>query len=129
MSDVQRSSGKTIHRTKRLFRNTRGLRSRTCRTERGIAIGVMMDAPVVMIENMHKHLEQTPGVDPRAAAEVGPALFFSLIIIAVSFLPVFALGGEEGKPFAPIGTVMDRRAERTRNFAVDGKKANCKLWP
>ncbi|MBU2858119.1 efflux RND transporter permease subunit, partial [Acidithiobacillus ferrooxidans] len=72
-----------------------------------IAIGVMMDAPVVMIENMHKHLEQTPGVDPwaaatAAAAEVGPALFFSLIIIAVSFLPVFALSGEEGKLFAPL---------------------------
>ncbi|CDQ11673.1 Copper efflux system, membrane component (plasmid) [Acidithiobacillus ferrivorans] len=72
-----------------------------------IAIGVMMDAPVVMIENMHKHLEHTPGVDPWAAAmaaagEVGPALFFSLIIIAVSFLPIFALGGEEGKLFAPL---------------------------
>jgi Cu(I)/Ag(I) efflux system membrane protein CusA/SilA len=72
-----------------------------------IAIGVMMDAPVVMIENMHKHLEHHPGVDPWAAAiaaaeEVGPALFFSLIIIAVSFLPVFALGGEEGKLFAPL---------------------------
>ncbi|MBU2804597.1 efflux RND transporter permease subunit, partial [Acidithiobacillus ferridurans] len=65
------------------------------------------DAPVVMIENMHKHLEHNPGVDPWAAAiaaaeEVGPALFFSLIIIAVSFLPVFALGGEEGKLFAPL---------------------------
>ncbi|MHB1580636.1 MAG: efflux RND transporter permease subunit, partial [Acidithiobacillus sp.] len=72
-----------------------------------IAIGVMMDAPVVMIENMHKHLEHNPGVDPwvaamAAAEEVGPALFFSLIIIAVSFLPVFALGGEEGKLFAPL---------------------------
>ncbi|MFA6182570.1 efflux RND transporter permease subunit, partial [Acidithiobacillus sp.] len=72
-----------------------------------IAIGVMMDAPVVMIENMHKHLEHNPGVAPWAAAiaaaeEVGPALFFSLIIIAVSFLPVFALGGEEGKLFAPL---------------------------
>jgi Cu(I)/Ag(I) efflux system membrane protein CusA/SilA len=72
-----------------------------------IAIGVMMDAPVVMIENMHKHLERESGVDPWAAAmaaaeEVGPALFFSLIIIAVSFLPVFALGGEEGKLFAPL---------------------------
>jgi Cu(I)/Ag(I) efflux system membrane protein CusA/SilA len=57
--------------------------------------------------NMHKHLEHNPGVDPWAAAmaaaeEVGPALFFSLIIIAVSFLPVFALGGEEGKLFAPL---------------------------
>ena len=72
-----------------------------------IAIGVMMDAPVVMIENMHKHLEREPGVDPwtaamAAAEEVGPALFFSLVIIAVSFLPVFALGGEEGKLFAPL---------------------------
>jgi len=72
-----------------------------------IAIGVMMDAPVVMIENMHKHLERESGADPWAAAmaaaeEVGPALFFSLIIIAVSFLPVFALGGEEGKLFAPL---------------------------
>ena len=66
---MQRSSGKTIHRTKRLFRNTRGLRRRTCRTECGIATGVMMDAPVVMIENMHKHLEQTPGVDPWAATK------------------------------------------------------------
>ncbi|MBU2733140.1 efflux RND transporter permease subunit, partial [Acidithiobacillus ferridurans] len=67
----------------------------------------MMDAPVVMIENMHKHLERESGADPWAAAmaaaeEVGPALFFSLIIIAVSFLPVFALGGEEGKLFAPL---------------------------
>ena len=72
-----------------------------------IAIGVMMDAPVVMIENMHKHLERESGADPwavamAAAEEVGPALFFSLIIIAVSFLPVFALGGEEGKLFAPL---------------------------
>ena len=72
-----------------------------------IAIGVMVDAGVVMIENMHKHLERQPGIDPwtasiAAAEEVGPALFFSLLIIAVSFLPVFALGGEEGKLFAPL---------------------------
>ncbi|MHB1527982.1 MAG: efflux RND transporter permease subunit [Acidiferrobacteraceae bacterium] len=72
-----------------------------------IAIGVMVDAAVVMIENMHKHLEREPGADPwvtagMAAEEVGPALFFSLLIIAVSFLPVFALGGEEGRLFAPL---------------------------
>ncbi len=72
-----------------------------------IAIGVMVDAAVVMIENMHKHLERAPGADPwvtagMAAEEVGPALFFSLLIIAVSFLPVFALGGEEGRLFAPL---------------------------
>ena len=72
-----------------------------------IAIGAMTDAAIVMIENMHKHMEHDPGADPWikarvAAAEVGPALFFSLLIIAVSFLPVFALGGEEGKLFRPL---------------------------
>ncbi len=72
-----------------------------------IAVGAMVDAAVVMIENMHKHLEQSPHGDPwalatAAASEVGPALFFSLLIIAVSFLPVFALGGEEGKLFRPL---------------------------
>lgn len=72
-----------------------------------IAIGVMVDAAVVMIENMHKHLERNPTGDPWviariAAVEVGPALFFSLLIIAVSFLPVFTLGGEEGKMFRPL---------------------------
>ncbi|MHB1566337.1 MAG: efflux RND transporter permease subunit [Acidiferrobacter sp.] len=72
-----------------------------------IAIGVMMDAVVVMIENMHKRLEKEPNTNARIAAmataeEVGPALFFSLIIIAVSFLPIFALGGEEGRLFAPL---------------------------
>ena len=72
-----------------------------------IAIGAMMDAAVVMIENMHKHLERGPGISPWftarvAAQEVGPSLFFSLLIIAVSFLPVFALGGEQGKLFGPL---------------------------
>ena len=72
-----------------------------------IAIGAMTDAAIVMIENMHKHMEHDPGADPWikarvAASEVGPALFFSLLIIAVSFLPVFALGGEEGKLFSPL---------------------------
>ncbi|WP_297393688.1 CusA/CzcA family heavy metal efflux RND transporter [Acidiferrobacter sp.] len=72
-----------------------------------IAIGVMMDAVVVMIENMHKHLEREPDTGSWTAAllasqEVGPALFFSLLIIAVAFLPIFALGGEEGRLFAPL---------------------------
>lgn len=73
-----------------------------------IAIGAMVDAAIVMIENMHKHLERAgPDVDrwvvARASAvEVGPALFFSLLIITVSFLPVFSLVGQEGKLFAPL---------------------------
>ncbi|MHB1544818.1 MAG: efflux RND transporter permease subunit [Gammaproteobacteria bacterium] len=72
-----------------------------------IAIGAMVDAAIVMIENMHKHLEKSPDADPwiltrQASTEVAPALFFSLLIIAVSFLPVFALGGEEGKLFSPL---------------------------
>jgi Cu(I)/Ag(I) efflux system membrane protein CusA/SilA len=73
-----------------------------------VAIGAMVDAAVVMIENMHKHLEKV-GSDPdywavaqRAALETGPALFFSLLIITVSFLPVVMLSGQEGKLFAPL---------------------------
>ena len=73
-----------------------------------IAVGTMVDASVVMIENMHKHLERAGAerdywrAASDAAVEVGPALFFSLLIIAVSFLPVFALSGQEGKLFAPL---------------------------
>ena len=90
-----------------------------------IAIGAMVDAAIVMIENMHKHLERAVAVrggDPVArdvdtsvlttaerwdvvvasAQEVGPALFFSLLIITVSFLPVFALEGQEGRLFHPL---------------------------
>jgi Cu(I)/Ag(I) efflux system membrane protein CusA/SilA len=73
-----------------------------------IAIGTMVDAAIVMIENMHKHLERRDGAQDTwaiaraAAVEVGPALFFSLLIIAVSFLPVFALSGQEGRLFAPL---------------------------
>jgi copper/silver efflux system protein len=73
-----------------------------------IAIGAMVDATIVMIENAHKHLERaTPGT-PRtqalieAASEVGPALFFSLLIITVSFLPIFALEAQEGRLFKPL---------------------------
>ncbi len=73
-----------------------------------IAIGAMVDAAIVMIENMHKHLERAgPGCDhwevARASAvEVGPALFFSLLVITVSFLPVLMLVGQEGKLFVPL---------------------------
>jgi Cu(I)/Ag(I) efflux system membrane protein CusA/SilA len=81
-----------------------------------IAIGAMVDAAVVMIENAHKHLElwahDHDGEQPRgaerwtviteAAAEVGPALFFSLVIITLSFVPVFTLQAQEGRLFAPL---------------------------
>jgi Cu(I)/Ag(I) efflux system membrane protein CusA/SilA len=73
-----------------------------------IAIGAMIDAAIVMIENAHKHLERAPPGKPRievlikAAAEVGPALFFSLLIITVSFLPIFTLESQEGRLFAPL---------------------------
>ncbi len=73
-----------------------------------IAIGAMIDAAIVMIENAHKHLERAPPDKPRievlieAACEVGPALFFSLLIITVSFLPIFALEAQEGRLFKPL---------------------------
>ena len=73
-----------------------------------IAIGAMVDAAIVMIENAHKHLERAPAGKPRseilieAAIEVGPALFFSLLIITVSFLPIFALEAQEGRLFKPL---------------------------
>ena len=79
-----------------------------------IAIGAMIDGAIVMIENMHKHMERSlekgqPLTDvnrwqvvSRAASEVGPSLFFSLLIITVSFLPVFTLEAQEGKLFSPL---------------------------
>lgn len=74
-----------------------------------IAIGAMVDGAIVMIENLHKHMERTPLTDENrwqvageAASEVGPPLFFSLLIITLSFLPVFALQGQEGRLFAPL---------------------------
>jgi len=79
-----------------------------------IAIGAMVDAAIVMIENMHKHLEhEKNGSDDlsenrrwelvaKSAIEVGPALFFSLIIITLSFMPVFTLEAQEGKLFSPL---------------------------
>ncbi len=81
-----------------------------------IAIGAMIDAAIVMIENAHKHLEAYDHRHPdmpittaqrwdliaQSAAEVGPALFFSLLIITLSFIPVFSLEGQEGKLFSPL---------------------------
>lgn len=74
-----------------------------------IAIGAMVDGAIVMIENVHKHIERTPLTDKnrwqvigKAAEEVGTPLFFSLIIITLSFVPVFALEGQEGKMFSPL---------------------------
>ena len=87
-----------------------------------IAIGAMVDAAIVMIENAHKHLEhlgeRSNNLLARweailaACKEVGPALFFSLLIITVSFLPVFTLEAQEGRLFAPLAY--------TKTFAMAG---------
>ncbi|WP_435626489.1 efflux RND transporter permease subunit [Candidatus Ferrigenium straubiae] len=94
-----------------------------------IAIGAMVDAAIVMIENAHKHLERLPTVPSPASGrgeplserarailaackEVGPSLFFSLLIITVSFLPVFTLEAQEGRLFAPLAF--------TKTFAMAG---------
>jgi len=83
-----------------------------------IAVGAMIDAAIVMIENAHKHLERLKPGESRAQAmidacrEVGPALFFSLLIITVSFLPVFSLEGQEGRLFSPLAF--------TKTFAMAG---------
>jgi len=83
-----------------------------------IALGAMVDAAIVMIENAHKHLERAaPGASRAkiltdAATEVGPALFFSLAVITVSFLPVFTLEDQEGRLFKPLAL--------TKTFAMGG---------
>jgi Cu(I)/Ag(I) efflux system membrane protein CusA/SilA len=84
-----------------------------------IAIGAMVDAAIVMIENVHKHMESTEVTDENrwdimreAAMEVGPPLFFSLLIITLSFLPVFTLEAQEGRLFAPLAY--------TKTFAMAG---------
>jgi len=84
-----------------------------------IAIGAMVDAAIVMIENVHKHMEKTEVTDDnrweiirQASMEVGPALFFSLLIITLSFLPVFTLEAQEGRLFAPLAF--------TKTFAMAG---------
>jgi copper/silver efflux system protein len=83
-----------------------------------IAIGAMVDAAIVMIENAHKHLERLKEGESRvdamlaACKEVGPSLFFSLLIITVSFLPVFTLESQEGRLFSPLAY--------TKTFAMAG---------
>jgi copper/silver efflux system protein len=83
-----------------------------------IALGAMVDAAIVMIENAHKHIERLGAGVPRgrailaAAKEVGPSLFFSLLVITVSFLPVFALEDQEGRMFKPLAY--------TKTFAMAG---------
>jgi copper/silver efflux system protein len=83
-----------------------------------IAIGAMVDAAIVMIENAHKHLERMKEGESRVEAmiqackEVGPSLFFSLLIITVSFLPVFTLESQEGRLFSPLAY--------TKTFAMAG---------
>ena len=73
-----------------------------------IAIGAMVDAVIIMIENAHKHMERDQGRKPHweiirdAAVEVGPTLFYSLLVITVSFLPVFTLQAQEGRMFKPL---------------------------
>jgi Cu(I)/Ag(I) efflux system membrane protein CusA/SilA len=83
-----------------------------------IAVGAMVDAAIVMIENAHKRLERAgPDADrvkvlTEAAVEVGPSLFFSLLIITVSFIPIFALEAQEGRLFKPLAY--------TKTFAMAG---------
>ena len=83
-----------------------------------IALGAMVDAAIVMIENAHKHVERLQPGEPRgpaliaAAKEVGPSLFFSLLVIVVAFLPVFALEDQEGRLFKPLAY--------TKTFAMAG---------
>jgi Cu(I)/Ag(I) efflux system membrane protein CusA/SilA len=84
-----------------------------------IAIGAMVDAAIVMVENVHKHMEKNEVTDENrwqivmeASKEVGPPLFFSLLIITLSFLPVFTLEAQEGRMFAPLAY--------TKTFAMAG---------
>ena len=78
-----------------------------------IAIGAMVDAVIIMIENAHKHLERDGGKKEHwqiirdASIEVGPTLFYSLLVITVSFIPVFTLQAQEGRLFKPLGVHQD----------------------
>ncbi|MEN8174515.1 MAG: efflux RND transporter permease subunit [Pseudomonadota bacterium] len=96
-----------------------------------IAIGAMVDAAIVMIENAHKHLERyhnKHGIDPagaehwkvvtQAAVEVGPALFFSLLVITLSFLPVFSLEAQEGRLFSPLAYTKTYAMAASAGLAV-----------
>jgi len=111
-----------------------------------IAIGAMVDAAIVMIENVHKHMEKTGVTDSNrwtiirdATIEVGPPLFFSLLIITLSFLPVFTLQAQEGKLFAPLRQVVRTtglyqdlrhgRGGRTVDHAGTGVNGLFHSWP
>jgi len=90
-----------------------------------IAIGAMVDAAIVMVENVHKHIEKEPLTDDNrwriigdAATEVGPALFFSLLIITLSFLPVFTLEAQEGRMFAPLAFTKTYAMAAAAGFSV-----------
>ena len=90
-----------------------------------IAIGAMVDAAIVMVENVHKHIEKEPLTDENrwriigdAATEVGPALFFSLMIITLSFLPVFTLEAQEGRMFAPLAFTKTYAMAAAAGFSI-----------
>ena len=90
-----------------------------------IAIGAMIDGAVVLIENLHKHMERTPltsenrwKVVADSAVEVGPALFFSLLIITVSFVPVFTLEAQEGRMFSPLAFTKTYAMAASAGLAV-----------
>ncbi len=90
-----------------------------------IAIGAMVDAAIVMIENFHKHIEQAGdkisdrwAIVMESAREVGPALFFSLLIITVSFLPIFALEAQEGRLFKPMAFTKTYAMAASAGLAV-----------
>ena len=98
-----------------------------------IAVGAMVDAAVVMIENAHKKVEAWQHAHPgqelkgethwhvmtEAAIEVGPALFFSLLIITLSFIPVFTLEAQEGRLFGPLAFHQDLRNGSSSRFVGD----------
>ncbi|TDF35813.1 efflux RND transporter permease subunit [Alteromonadaceae bacterium M269] len=90
-----------------------------------IAIGAMTDGAIVLIENLHRHMEKTPlnrenrwQVIAESATEVGPALFFSLLIITVSFLPVFILEAQEGRMFSPLAYTKTYAMAASAGLAV-----------
>jgi len=89
-----------------------------------IAIGAMVDAAIVMIENAHKQLEKKGFENnhwlaiEKAAVEVGPALFYSLLIITLSFLPIFTLQAQEGKLFAPLAFTKTYAMAAAAGFSV-----------
>jgi len=90
-----------------------------------IAIGAMTDGAIVMIENMHKHIEKTKitaenrwQIVAESASEVGPALFFSLLIITVSFMPVFILEAQEGRMFTPLAFTKSYAMAASAGLAI-----------